>query len=93
MTSLAIYSYLNKVDLTGGRKIAGTGTIEENGMVGAISGVKYKLIGAVNNKADVFLVPEGENYDEAKKIKEDRGYEIDVIAVETFEEALKYLSN
>lgn len=91
MLTLAIYSSLNKIDLTGGKKIAGTGTIDINGNVGQISGVKYKLIGAVNEKADVFLVPEGDNYKEAKKIKDKRGYKIDIVAVETFEEALKYL--
>lgn len=93
MTTLTIYSYLNKVDLTGGKKIAGTGTIEENGMVGEISGVKYKLIGAIKNKADVFLVPKGDNYREAKKLKDERGYKIDIIPVESFEDALKYLAS
>ena len=91
MTSLAIYSNINRVDLTSGKKIAGTGTIEEGGKVGEISGVKYKLIGAVNNKADVFLVPKGENYNEAKKLKKDRGYKIDLVPIETFEQALNYL--
>lgn len=92
ISALTIYSYLNKIDLTSGKKIAGTGTIDINGKVGEISGVKYKLIGAVNNKADIFLVPKGDNYKEAKKIKKERGYKIDLIPVETFEEALNYLS-
>lgn len=93
MTALTIYSNLNKIDLTYGRKIAGTGTIEYDGTIGEIGGVKYKFIGAVNNKADVFLVPKGDNYNEVKKIKKQRGYKIDVVPVEKFEEALKYLSN
>lgn len=92
MLTLAIYSNLNSVDLSSGKKIAGTGTIDINGNVGKISGVKYKLIGAVNEKADVFLIPEGDNYKEAKKLKDERGYNIDIVPVETFEEALKYLS-
>lgn len=92
MITLALYSNLNKIDLTKGKKIAGTGTIDINGNVGEISGVKYKLIGAVNEKADVFLVPEGKNYKEAKKIKKERGYKIDIVPVETFEEALNYLN-
>lgn len=91
MTSLAIYSNINRVDLTSGKKIVGTGTIEEDGKVGEISGVKYKLIGAVNNKADVFLVPKGDNYNEAKKLKKERDYKIDLVPVETFEQALNYL--
>lgn len=93
MLTLTIYSHLNKIDLTNGKTIVGTGTIDINGNVGEISGVKYKLIGAVNKGADVFIVPEGENYKEAKKVKKQKGYDIDLVPVETFEEALKYLEN
>lgn len=89
--ALTIYSKINKIDITNGKKIAGTGTINIDGTVGEISGIKYKLIGAVKNKANVFLVPKGENYEEAKKIKNERGYKIDIIPIETFEDALKYL--
>ena len=92
MIALTIYSNLNKIDLTQGKKIAGTGTIDIEGNVGEISGVKYKLMGAVKEKADIFLVPK-ENYKEAKKLKQERGYKIDIVKVETFEEALRYLTN
>lgn len=92
MLTLTVYSYINKIDLTNGKKIAGTGTINIDGTVGEISGVKYKLIGAVKNKADIFLVPKGTNYKAAKKIKNKRGYKIEIVPVETFEEALKYLN-
>ena len=93
MLTLAIYSHLNQIDLTDGKKIVGTGTIDINGNVGEISGIKYKLIGAVNKHADVFLVPKGENYEEAKKVKKEKGYDIDLVPVATFEETLKYLEN
>lgn len=93
MLTLTIYSHLNKIDLTDGKTIVGTGTIDINGNIGEISGIKYKLIGAVNKHADIFLVPKGKNYEDAKKIKEERGYNIDLVPVETFEEALKYLEN
>ena len=93
MLALTVYSYINKIDITNGKKIAGTGTINIDGTVGEISGVKYKLMGAVKNKADVFLVPKGKNYDEAKKIKNERNYNIEIIPIETFEEALKHLKN
>lgn len=92
MLTLTIYSNLNKIDITHGKKIAGTGTIDIDGTVGEISGVKYKLIGAVKNKAQVFLVPRGNNYEEAKKIKNERNYNIEIIPVETFEEALRKLN-
>ena len=93
MLALTIYSHLNEIDLTDGKTIVGTGTIDINGNVGEISGIKYKLIGAVNKHADVFLVPVGENYEDAKKIKKERGYDIDLVPIETFEDALKYLEN
>ena len=67
MLALGIYSKITNNDLTKGDKIIGTGTIDINGNVGEIGGVKYKLIGAVNNKAKVFLCPKI-NYDEAINI-------------------------
>lgn len=93
MLTLTIYSYLNEIDLTNNQKIVGTGTIDEEGNVGQISGIKYKLIGAVKNKADVFLVPYGSNYKKALKIKKKRNYNIEIVPVKTFDDALKYLEN
>ena len=65
ITNLAIYNYLTEEDITHGKTIVGTGTIDINGNVGEISGVKYKLQGAIKEKADIFLVPSGDNYNEA----------------------------
>lgn len=47
-------------DLTGGRTIAGTGTIEANGDVGAVGGVSLKTQAAKRDGATVFLVPKAE---------------------------------
>lgn len=91
MMTLTVYAYLNEIDITKGRKIVGTGTIDREGNVGQISGIKYKLMGAVKENCDVFLVPQGENYVEARNLKNAHGYDIDIIPVETFDEALKYL--
>ena len=91
MLTLTIYSYINKIDLTKGQIVAGTGTINPDGTVGEISGVKYKLIGAVNKKAKIFIVPKGKNYEEAKKVKKEKNYNIELIPVESFEETIKYL--
>ena len=93
MMSLAIYDALTEEDLTKGYKIVGTGTIDENGNVGSISGVEYKIKGAVKEGADIFLVPSGENYEEAKKVIIDNGYTIDLVPVDTFSEALEYLKS
>ena len=93
MTALTIYNYLVKEDITGGLDIAGTGTIEPDGSVGEISGIKYKLAGVVKEKMDIFIVPAGENYKEALKEKEKHNYDIKIVPVSTFEEALTYLEN
>jgi PDZ domain-containing protein len=47
-------------DLTGGRTIAGTGTIDANGEVGAVGGVALKTQAARRDGATVFLVPKDE---------------------------------
>ncbi len=91
--ALAIYNKLTQEDLTNGLKIVGTGTIEKDGTVGEIGGVEYKLKGAVKSKADVFVVPTGENYDDAKKLKEKNHYDIALIEATTFEETLSKLQN
>lgn len=93
ITTLSIYDKLTKGDLTKGLKIAGTGTIEVDGAIGEIGGVKYKLAGAVKNKADVFLVPNGDNYEECVKLKENNKYKIKIIGVSTIEEAIEKLNN
>ncbi|WP_149824839.1 S16 family serine protease [Streptomyces tailanensis] len=47
-------------DLTGGRVIAGTGTIDTEGKVGAVGGVPLKTQAARRDGATVFLVPKAE---------------------------------
>ena len=93
MTALTVYSYLTGEDLVKGKTIVGTGTIDKNGNVGEIGGVKYKLIGAVKNKADIFLVPNGENYEEAIKIKKEKNYNIKIVGVSTLKDAINELKN
>ena len=90
MCALDIYNKITEYDLTKGKKIAGTGSIDAEGNIGKIDGVKYKLKGAVNKKADVFIVPY-ENYDEAIKIKEKNNYNIQIIKSSTLKEAIEKL--
>lgn len=92
MIALSIYDKLIKTDLTGGKKIAGTGTIDIKGNIGEISGVSYKLIGAAKNKADIFFVPK-ENYNEALVTKNENKLNIEIVEVNTFDDALNYLLN
>lgn len=89
--ALSIYNNLISEDITKGRKIVGTGTIDINGNVGSIGGIEYKIKGAVKENADIFLIPAGENYEEAKKIIEENNYKITLIPITTFDEALEKL--
>lgn len=91
MITLAIYNQLTQTDISKGLKIAGTGTIDADGNVGSIGGVKYKLKGAVDNKADIFLVPSGENYEEAVSLQQKYNYNIKIIGISTFDEAISEL--
>lgn len=91
MTSLEIYSQLINKDITKGRKIVGTGTIDRNGTVGEIDGIKYKLNGAVKNKADIFIAPTGSNYKEALKEKKKNKYDIKIVEAKNFKQVLEEL--
>ena len=59
MFSLAVYDKLTPGALTGGAKIAGTGTIDSAGKVGPIGGIHQKLEGARRGGATWFLAPAG----------------------------------
>lgn len=57
MFSLAIYDLLTDGALPGGKAIAGTGTIADDGSVGPIGGIQQKLVGARSAGAEWFLAP------------------------------------
>ena len=89
--SLGIYSQITGKDILKGRNIAGTGTIDIDGNVGEIDGIKYKIAGAAKKKIDVILVSPY-NYEEAKKEIEKNNYKIELVKVSTFKEAIDYLT-
>ncbi len=90
ITALEIYNKVTSEDITSGHTIMGTGTIEKDGRVGEIGGVKYKLLGAYKDGAKVFICPK-ENYEEALEVKEAEGMDLVLIGVGTFDEALEEL--
>ena len=57
MFALGIYDKLTPGQLTGGKDIAGTGTIDGAGLVGPIGGIQQKMFGAKNAGAQYFLAP------------------------------------
>lgn len=86
MLALALYDQLTPEDLTGGREIAGTGTLECDGGVGPIGGIQQKVAGAQAQGADIFFAPLL-NAEEAEQVARD----IEVVPIRTFAEAIEYL--
>lgn len=66
MFALGIYDRLTPGNLTGGQIIAGTGSIDDDGTVGAIGGIQQKLVAAKEHRSRYFLTPDG-NWDEANR--------------------------
>jgi PDZ domain-containing protein len=57
MFALGIVDMLTPGALTGGQDVAGTGTISVDGEIGAINGIRLKLVGAARDGAAYFLAP------------------------------------
>jgi PDZ domain-containing protein len=88
MWALGLYDLLTPDDLTGGRTVAGTGTIDTRGRVGPIGGIEDKVIGAEREGAGLFLVPV-DNMEELRGL--DTG-EMRLVSVATFQDALDALA-
>lgn len=84
--TLALIDELSPGELTGGRSVAVTGTIDNQGTVGLVGGVAQKTVTARRAGADAFLVPP----EEAKEARAHAG-RMRIIAVRTLEEALAAL--
>lgn len=91
MIALSIYSKNIEQDLIKGRKVVGTGTIDIDGNVGEIGGIKYKIMGAIKEDIDIFFIPV-DNYKEAKEIVEKYDYNINLVPIKTFKDAIDYLN-
>ena len=88
--SIAIYDLLTPGELLGGRYVAGTGIIDQNGKVGPIGGIQQKIAGAYNDGdgATVFLVP-ADNCEEAGM--SDLAGDLLLVKVATLDDAIKAL--
>lgn len=93
MFTLEIYDQLTPGDLANGEKIAGTGTVDEEGNVGPIGGAWQKIVAADRAGATVFFVPDGPNYEEAKESLDRLESDIAVVPVKTVEDAIAYLES
>lgn len=98
MFSLEIYSQLTPGDQTHGYKIAGTGTIDLDGNVGQIGGIRHKIVAAHNEGAEIFFAPadvgpKDANAKDAMDEVEKLGYDMKVVPVAKLQDAIDYLQN
>lgn len=87
--TLAVMDALSTGELTGGKRVAATGTIEIDGQVGDVGGVAQKTAAVRAAGAHVFLVPENE-FAEAKA---HAGRSLEVVKVASLDEAIAALAH
>jgi PDZ domain-containing protein len=87
MHAIAIIDSLTPGELTRGHVVAGTGTIQLDGTVGNIGGVRQKVVGAEAAGAEYILVPQG-NYQSALTAERDH---IEIVPVSTLDDAIAFL--
>ena len=85
--TLAILDRLTPGSITGDDRVAITGTIELDGSVGPVGGVRHKTEAAVREGAKLFLVPPDE-FEVAKMVARGR---IDIVSVASLDDALAAL--
>ncbi len=89
MFALGIVDKLTPDDLTGGKFVAGTGTIDDNGNVGPIGGIEMKTVGARSKGAQYFLTPK----DNCAAATKDTPGGLTLVKVNTIQDALNALKD
>ncbi len=89
MFALGIYDKLTPGSLTGGKFVAGTGTIDDDGKVGPIGGIEMKTVGARDKGAQYFLTPA----DNCAAAAKDTPSGLTLIKVSTIDDALGALKD
>jgi Lon-like protease len=75
-------------DVDRGHKVAVTGELALDGAVRPIGGIRQKTIGARRAGVDVFVVPAGENAQDARRY----AHGLRIVAVRSFQQALRALA-
>jgi PDZ domain-containing protein len=89
--TLTLIDELTAGELTGGRNIAVTGTIELDGTVGAIGGLRQKASAVAQAGVDVFIVPAAQGEADIERARRAGGDGLLIIPVATVDEALAAL--
>ncbi len=85
--ALTAIDLLTDGDLTEGLTIAATGTIDSEGNVGAIGGIKQKTVITSREGADLFIVPKANEQEALRKAKRLKT-KMQIVGVETLAEAI-----
>lgn len=98
MQSLYVFNQLTTFDYSNGLKIGGTGTIDVEGNIGYIGGVRQKVITAISNNIDIFFVPyltdaDYDNYIQALATMDEFESDMILVGVRSFDEAVSYLES
>jgi len=91
--TLALLDDLSAGELTGGVRVAATGTIDGDGSVGAIGALRQKAVAVRNAGATVFLVPAAQSQDDLAAARAAAGPRVRVEPVATLDEALAILAD
>ena len=86
MFALGILDAVTDGDLTRGYYIAGTGTIGQDGVVGAVGGAAEKALAAEQDGAQVFLVPKDDSEEARRWVKQ-----LQIVPIERFDDAIHAL--
>jgi len=88
--TLGAIDALTSHNLTGGHKVAVTGTIDPDGTVGDVGGVAQKTVAVEREHAEYFLVPTSELATARAKA---RGHHLTIVPVATLDDALRFLQS
>lgn len=91
--TLTLIDELTPGELTGGRRVAVTGTIQLDGSVGAIGGLRQKASAVAQTGVEVFLVPAAQGEADVEAAREAGGDDVEIITVATLDEALEVLED
>lgn len=89
--AMSIVNLVGQNDLTRGRVIADTGTIDYAGNVGDIGGIQQKVYGAEDENATIFICPKDQAKDAQATVRQSH-YQMQVIGVSTLHEAVQALT-
>ena len=89
--TLALLDELTAGELTGGGKVAATGTIDGDESIGAIGALRQKTVAVKASGATVFLVPSAQTPEELSAARRVAGSKLRIVPVANLTEALKVL--